>query len=116
MVPLQGRKSPNRRRFPFWKRTKYGKDQPKFEKVSVSLDCPTVLLDCSTVSLDCPTVSLDCPTVSSEELCSVDYNVSTAPIMTDKDILEFFQSTKNIIEADSDEENEMNYTAPIVML
>ncbi|GFT02376.1 hypothetical protein TNCV_4625151 [Trichonephila clavipes] len=32
----------------------------------------------------------------------------TAPIMGYKDILEFVQSSKNIIDADSDDENERN--------
>uniref|UniRef100_A0A8C4SEN5 HTH CENPB-type domain-containing protein n=1 Tax=Erpetoichthys calabaricus TaxID=27687 RepID=A0A8C4SEN5_ERPCA len=59
-------------------------------------------------------VLLDCPTVSSEEFVAVDDdNVCTAPIMTDKDILEFVQSSKNIIDADSDNENEMNNAAPV---
>ncbi|GFT32604.1 hypothetical protein TNCV_3145521 [Trichonephila clavipes] len=35
--------------------------------------------------------------------------------MADKDILEFVQSSKNIIDADSDSENEMNKTAPVLM-
>ncbi|GFX96661.1 hypothetical protein TNCV_244481 [Trichonephila clavipes] len=35
--------------------------------------------------------------------------------MADKDILEFVQSSKNIIEADSDHVNEMNYAAPVTM-
>uniref|UniRef100_A0A8C4RRF5 Tigger transposable element-derived protein 4 n=1 Tax=Erpetoichthys calabaricus TaxID=27687 RepID=A0A8C4RRF5_ERPCA len=59
-------------------------------------------------------VLLDCPTVSSEEFVAVDDdNVCTAPIMADKDILEFVQSSKNIIDADSDDENEMNNAAPV---
>ncbi|GFS48254.1 hypothetical protein TNCV_2296431 [Trichonephila clavipes] len=33
--------------------------------------------------------------------------------MTNKDILEFVQSSKNNIEADSDEENGTNNTAPV---
>ncbi|GFT28977.1 hypothetical protein TNCV_3586391 [Trichonephila clavipes] len=33
--------------------------------------------------------------------------------MTDKDILKFAQSSKNINDADSDEENEMNTAAPV---
>ncbi|GFT33781.1 transposable element Tcb1 transposase [Trichonephila clavipes] len=51
----------------------------------------------------------DCLTVSSEESVTADDdNVCTAPIMADKDILEFVKSSKNIIDADSDDENEMN--------
>ncbi|GFS79553.1 hypothetical protein TNCV_2370571 [Trichonephila clavipes] len=41
-----------------------------------------------------------------------DDNVYTAPIMTDKDVLEFVRSSKNIIDADSDDQNEMNDVAP----
>ncbi|GFU56330.1 hypothetical protein TNCV_582641 [Trichonephila clavipes] len=52
---------------------------------------------------------------SSKELFAVDDdNVYTAPtIMADKDILEFVQSLKDIIDADSDDENEMNKEAPV---
>ncbi|GFW23744.1 hypothetical protein TNCV_2032871 [Trichonephila clavipes] len=43
---------------------------------------------------------LDSPTVSSEECIAIDDdNVCTAPIMADKDILEFVQSSINIIDA-----------------
>ncbi|GFU57713.1 hypothetical protein TNCV_3638651 [Trichonephila clavipes] len=42
-----------------------------------------------------------------------DGNVCTALNMTDKDILEFVQSSKNIIDADPDDENEMNNAAPV---
>ncbi|GFU76977.1 hypothetical protein TNCV_4521331 [Trichonephila clavipes] len=57
---------------------------------------------------------LDCVTVSSEEFDAVaDDKVCTALIMTHKDILEFVQSSKNIIDADSDDENEMNNAAPV---
>ncbi|GFV86939.1 hypothetical protein TNCV_2198911 [Trichonephila clavipes] len=35
--------------------------------------------------------------------------------MADKDILEFDKSSKNISDADYDEENEMNNTAPVSM-
>ncbi|GFX00763.1 hypothetical protein TNCV_4577301 [Trichonephila clavipes] len=46
---------------------------------------------------------------SSEEFVAVDDdNVCTAPIMEDKDILEFVQSSKNIIDADSGDKNKMN--------
>ncbi|GFW33832.1 hypothetical protein TNCV_3589171 [Trichonephila clavipes] len=56
---------------------------------------------------------LDCSTVPYGECVAVDdANVCTAPIMTVKDILEFLQSSKNIIDADSDDENEMNNAAP----
>ncbi|GFW49263.1 hypothetical protein TNCV_3057731 [Trichonephila clavipes] len=51
---------------------------------------------------------------SQEEFVAVDYdNVCTAPIMADKDILEFVQSSKNIIDEDSDDENEMNNAIPV---
>ncbi|GFV93956.1 protein big brother [Trichonephila clavipes] len=40
-------------------------------------------------------------------------NVLTDPIMTSKVILEFAQSSKNIMKADSDDENEMNNIAPV---
>ncbi|GFS70565.1 hypothetical protein TNCV_1490291 [Trichonephila clavipes] len=44
-----------------------------------------------------------------EEFVAVnDDSVGTAKILTDKSILEFFQSSKNIIDADSDDENETN--------
>ncbi|GFX15206.1 hypothetical protein TNCV_2709111 [Trichonephila clavipes] len=53
-------------------------------------------------------------TVLMEEFIAVDdNNVYTFPIMTDKDILEFVQSSKNIIDADSDDENEMNNVASV---
>ncbi|GFU63633.1 hypothetical protein TNCV_4588381 [Trichonephila clavipes] len=54
---------------------------------------------------------LDYPSVSSEEFVAVDDNVCTAPIMADKDIFEFVQSSINIIEAGSRKEKEMNNTA-----
>ncbi|GFY31238.1 hypothetical protein TNCV_752011 [Trichonephila clavipes] len=67
---------------------------------------------------------LDCLTVSSEEFVAIDDdNACTATIMADKDILEFVQSSKisfifgvcskfkNIIYAESDDENEMNNAA-----
>ncbi|GFV03889.1 SCAN domain-containing protein 3 [Trichonephila clavipes] len=54
-------------------------------------------------------ILLKCPTVSQEKFVAVDDdNVCTAPIMADKDILEFVQSSKNIIEANSEDGNEMN--------
>ncbi|GFV39268.1 hypothetical protein TNCV_1229701 [Trichonephila clavipes] len=56
---------------------------------------------------------LECPTASWEEFIAVDDdNVCTAPIMADKDILEIDKSSKDIIDADSDNENGMNSTAP----
>ncbi|GFV90811.1 hypothetical protein TNCV_2323801 [Trichonephila clavipes] len=49
---------------------------------------------------------VDCPIILSEEFITVDEdNALTAPIMTDKDILKFVQSSINIIDADSDDEN-----------
>ncbi|GFU73263.1 hypothetical protein TNCV_167461 [Trichonephila clavipes] len=58
-------------------------------------------------------VGLNCPIVLSEEFTAVDDdNVCTAPIMTNKDILELVQISKNIIDADSDDENEMSNAAP----
>ncbi|GFX44547.1 hypothetical protein TNCV_4713731 [Trichonephila clavipes] len=57
---------------------------------------------------------LDCPTVSSEELVAVnDDNVCAPRIMAGKDMLEFVQSSKNIIYADFDAENEMNNAASV---
>ncbi|GFU46650.1 hypothetical protein TNCV_1546621 [Trichonephila clavipes] len=51
-------------------------------------------------------VLLDCSIVSSEKFVAVDDdNVRTAPIMADNVIMEFVQSSKNIMDADSDEEN-----------
>ncbi|GFY03576.1 hypothetical protein TNCV_3092021 [Trichonephila clavipes] len=49
------------------------------------------------------------PNISLEELFGVnDGNVCTSPIMTDKVVLEFVQSSKNI---DADSENETNNAA-----
>ncbi|GFW27656.1 hypothetical protein TNCV_765381 [Trichonephila clavipes] len=57
--------------------------------------------------------SLDCP-LSLEEIVAVDDdNVCTAPIMEDKGILKLVQSSKNIIDADSNDENETNDTANV---
>ncbi|GFS71929.1 hypothetical protein TNCV_1702101 [Trichonephila clavipes] len=54
-------------------------------------------------------VLMDCPTVSWEEFVAVnDSNACTASIIIDKNILEFVKSSKNIIEADCDVENEMS--------
>ncbi|GFV95612.1 uncharacterized protein TNCV_4576131 [Trichonephila clavipes] len=52
---------------------------------------------------------LDCLTVSSKEFVAKnDDKVCTALIMADKDIWVFVQSSKNIIDADSDDESEIN--------
>ncbi|GFW22246.1 hypothetical protein TNCV_1430001 [Trichonephila clavipes] len=62
------------------------------------------------------TVFLYCSTLSSEELFAVDNdNVYVSSIMTDKDILEFVHTSKNIIDADSNDENEMNKAAHVPM-
>ncbi|GFU73262.1 hypothetical protein TNCV_167451 [Trichonephila clavipes] len=54
-----------------------------------------------------------CITVPSEEFIAVDNdNVCVTPIMAEKDILEFVQSSKNIIDAESNDENEMINAAP----
>ncbi|GFV08603.1 hypothetical protein TNCV_1584161 [Trichonephila clavipes] len=59
-------------------------------------------------------VLLERPTVSSEEFVEVyDDNECIAPIMAHKDILEFAQSSKNFIDANFDDENEMNNAAPL---
>ncbi|GFS52405.1 hypothetical protein TNCV_4851041 [Trichonephila clavipes] len=88
------RKSLNSKRFPFRKRSNYGKHRTfneMFDEVSVLLYFPTV---------------------SSEEFVAVDDdNVRTDPIMADKDILDFVQSSKRIIDADFGDENEMNHAA-----
>ncbi|GFW18943.1 hypothetical protein TNCV_5133951 [Trichonephila clavipes] len=58
---------------------------------------------------------LDCPTMSSEEFVAVDDdNVCTILYMTDKDILEFVQSSKNIADADSDDENGIKDVVPVM--
>ncbi|GFY10666.1 hypothetical protein TNCV_2194871 [Trichonephila clavipes] len=57
---------------------------------------------------------LYCPAVSLEEFVAVDDgNVCTVPIMADKGILEFLQSSKNIIDADSEDEIKMSKAAPV---
>ncbi|GFX24470.1 hypothetical protein TNCV_992851 [Trichonephila clavipes] len=56
-------------------------------------------------------VSSDCPT---QYYRSNSLHVFTASIMAVKDILEFVQSSKNTIDAGSDEENEMNNAAPLL--
>ncbi|GFX70186.1 hypothetical protein TNCV_4616241 [Trichonephila clavipes] len=53
----------------------------------------------------------NCSTVSWEEFVVVDVN--NAPIRTNKENLEFLQSSKNIIDADSDDVNEMNPAAAV---
>ncbi|GFV81966.1 hypothetical protein TNCV_3151641 [Trichonephila clavipes] len=57
----------------------------------------------------------DSPTVSSEELVAVnDGNVYTASILTAKGILKLDQnSLKNMIDANSDDEKEINNASPI---
>ncbi|GFW63871.1 hypothetical protein TNCV_3744751 [Trichonephila clavipes] len=50
----------------------------------------------------------------SEEFVAIDDdNVCETPIVTDKDILEFVQSSKNIIDVESDDENKMNNASPV---
>ncbi|GFU80781.1 hypothetical protein TNCV_515081 [Trichonephila clavipes] len=56
----------------------------------------------------------ECPIALLEKFIAVDDdNVCTAPILEDKDILKFDKSLKNIIYADSDNENEMNNGASV---
>ncbi|GFU64480.1 hypothetical protein TNCV_333211 [Trichonephila clavipes] len=51
---------------------------------------------------------------TSEEFAAVEEDhVCTALIMADKGILKFVQISKNIIDADSDDKNYMNYTASV---
>ncbi|GFU28444.1 hypothetical protein TNCV_1938321 [Trichonephila clavipes] len=46
--------------------------------------------------------------------CAVDYdNLCTAPIIAEKDFFEFVHSSKHIVDADSDDENEIDDAAPI---
>ncbi|GFV20045.1 hypothetical protein TNCV_1696631 [Trichonephila clavipes] len=61
------------------------------------------------------TSRIDCPILLSEEFITVnDDNVCVQPqIMADKDILEFVESSKNIVGTDSDDKNEMNNAAPV---
>ncbi|GFV29981.1 hypothetical protein TNCV_3100581 [Trichonephila clavipes] len=54
---------------------------------------------------------LVCPAVSSEEFLTVDDINVYSRIIVDRDILEFLQSSTNIIDTDSDEENEMKNAA-----
>ncbi|GFV36642.1 hypothetical protein TNCV_1033181 [Trichonephila clavipes] len=59
-------------------------------------------------------VFLDCPHRIIGRIRFIeDDNVCTAPIIADKDTLEFVQSSKNIIDADFNNENEMNNAAPV---
>ncbi|GFU74252.1 hypothetical protein TNCV_4168431 [Trichonephila clavipes] len=59
---------------------------------------------------------LDCSIVLLEEFIVVDDDkVFTAPILAHKDILELIRSSKSIIGADSDYENEMNNVAPLFL-
>ncbi|GFX96459.1 hypothetical protein TNCV_1441331 [Trichonephila clavipes] len=59
-------------------------------------------------------VLLESPTVSLEEFVAADDdNVCTVTNMADKDILEFAQSLKNIIDADLNNKNEINNVAPV---
>ncbi|GFX00150.1 hypothetical protein TNCV_296391 [Trichonephila clavipes] len=52
---------------------------------------------------------LDCPTGTSVDFVALDYdNVYTKTIKTVKDILEFVQISKDIIDAGYDDENEVN--------
>ncbi|GFW60780.1 hypothetical protein TNCV_2672011 [Trichonephila clavipes] len=57
---------------------------------------------------------LACPIVLLKKFVSVDdYNACTDPIISNRDALKFFESSKNIIDADFDDENEMNNAAPV---
>ncbi|GFV89625.1 transposable element Tcb1 transposase [Trichonephila clavipes] len=49
---------------------------------------------------------------SGEFVAIYDNNVYTSPIIADKDILKFVPISRNIDDADSDDENEMNNAAP----
>ncbi|GFV48349.1 uncharacterized protein TNCV_2479141 [Trichonephila clavipes] len=53
------------------------------------------------------------PAVPSKKFVGVDNTAFIAPMMTEKDILEFVQSSKNIMNADSSDENEMTNAAPV---
>ncbi|GFV04512.1 hypothetical protein TNCV_3322091 [Trichonephila clavipes] len=64
----------------------------KIRKISAGLDYPIVLLE--------------------EFLAVEDDNVCTTLIIAEKGILKYVQSSKSIIDADSDDENEMK-TTPI---
>ncbi|GFV48952.1 hypothetical protein TNCV_1093521 [Trichonephila clavipes] len=59
---------------------------------------------------------LDRPTGSSEEFLAIDDdNVRTTQIMAEEDILEFVQSSKNVFNADSDGDNEINDAVPVMI-
>ncbi|GFU54568.1 hypothetical protein TNCV_3025161 [Trichonephila clavipes] len=59
------------------------------------------------------TVLLNCPIVSLEEFVAVDDdNVYPATIMAEL-LLDFVETSKNIIDADSDDENEMHNAVPV---
>ncbi|GFS98584.1 SCAN domain-containing protein 3 [Trichonephila clavipes] len=59
-------------------------------------------------------ILLDCFTISLEDFVVVDDDiVYTVPTMPDKDILKLVESSKNIVVADSDNENERNSAAPV---
>ncbi|GFW40193.1 hypothetical protein TNCV_5118761 [Trichonephila clavipes] len=82
--------------------------------IPITIDCNVVAFIVFEEGFHQPIKRTKHPTVSSEEFDTVDDdNVCTAPIMTDKDILDIIQSSKNIIDADSDDENEMNNAAPV---
>ncbi|GFV83169.1 hypothetical protein TNCV_1898961 [Trichonephila clavipes] len=55
----------------------------------------------------------DYPAVSSEFIAVKDDSACTGPIVADKDIFEFVQSSKNIIDVDSDRENDANNADPV---
>ncbi|GFV94956.1 hypothetical protein TNCV_1029541 [Trichonephila clavipes] len=59
-------------------------------------------------------VSLDYPIVALEYFFAVnDDNVCAGSIKADKDILKFVQSSKTIMEADSNDENKTNKAFPV---
>ncbi|GFU65789.1 hypothetical protein TNCV_5059231 [Trichonephila clavipes] len=56
----------------------------------------------------------DSPIALSEEFLEIyDDNARTAPLRADKDISEFVQSSKNVIDADSDSKRKMNKVASV---
>ncbi|GFV50821.1 hypothetical protein TNCV_4237761 [Trichonephila clavipes] len=58
----------------------------------------------------------DYPAVLSEEFAAVDNdNACTTPIIADKDILEFVESSTNIMVVGSEGENEMNNAVLVLM-
>ncbi|GFW98986.1 hypothetical protein TNCV_1782051 [Trichonephila clavipes] len=60
---------------------------------------------------------LNPPTESSEEFVTVnDDTARKVPVMAHKGILEFVRNSKNIINADSEDENEMNNAASVFTL